>query len=128
MPSNTTVITRRIKQLEEENQTLKRNLIGMQRIVFLSHQRLMWHLKYPVCFVSDAKENNLVHYPNDLSSNEDTKRLSPTTETANGTRRLQDEINTLTKRNCGKNNLYLQSEPTLWPTIRKDVNFLILLF
>lgn len=50
----------------------------------------------------DAKENNLVHYQNDLSSNEETKRLSPTTETANGTRRLQDEINTLTKRNCGK--------------------------
>lgn len=44
----------------------------------------------------------MVHYPNDLSSNEETKRLSPTTETANGTRRLQDEINTLTKRNCGK--------------------------
>ncbi|KAE8752370.1 hypothetical protein FOCC_FOCC000842 [Frankliniella occidentalis] len=75
VPSNTTVITRRIKQLEEENQTLKRNLL-------------------------DAKENNLVHYPNDFASNEETKRLSPTTETANGTRRLQDEINTLTKRNC----------------------------
>lgn len=28
VPSNSTVITRRIKQLEEENQTLKRNLLG----------------------------------------------------------------------------------------------------
>jgi hypothetical protein len=33
---------------------------------------------------------------------EDVRRISPTSDSGNGMRRLQDEINTLTKKNCGK--------------------------
>jgi len=36
------------------------------------------------------------------STGEDVRRTSPTSETGNGMRRLQDEINTLTKKNYGK--------------------------
>lgn len=36
----------------------------------------------------------------DSKTNEEGRRISPTSETGNGMRKLQDEINTLTKRNC----------------------------
>lgn len=37
-----------------------------------------------------------------ITHTEDIKRHSPTTEFGNGTRKLQDEINVLTKKNCGE--------------------------
>lgn len=39
------------------------------------------------------------------TNNEDERRISPSGESGSGTRRLQDEINTLTKRNGGMNML-----------------------
>lgn len=39
---------------------------------------------------------------NDMVTNEEERRISPTSETGNGMRKLQDEINTLTKKNGGE--------------------------
>jgi hypothetical protein len=52
-------------------------------------------------FVSELKR--LVQNQGGTSAaGEDARRTSPTSETGNGMRRLQDEINTLTKKNCGE--------------------------
>ncbi|RZF34758.1 hypothetical protein LSTR_LSTR007810 [Laodelphax striatellus] len=68
---------KRMRLLEEENQQLIKNLAEVKSMV----------------------DNQ---YPNESSklNDESSRRISPTTETGNGMRRLQDEINTLTKRNC----------------------------
>jgi hypothetical protein len=52
-------------------------------------------------FVSELKR--LLQNQGGMSGvGEDMRRMSPTSEGGNGMRRLQDEINTLTKKNCGK--------------------------
>jgi len=56
---------------------------------------------YHQLFVSELK--HLVQNQDRMdSTGEDVRRTSPTSETGNGMRRLQDEINTLTKKNYGK--------------------------
>ncbi|XP_046676035.1 serine/threonine-protein kinase Genghis Khan isoform X4 [Homalodisca vitripennis] len=49
---------------------------------------------------TDVKNLVSTNFSNELTMNDDEKRISPTSESGNGMRRLQDEINTLTKRNC----------------------------
>lgn len=51
---------------------------------------------------TDMKNLGGGHFPNDHITNEEGRKISPSSETGNGMRRLQDEINTLTKRNGGK--------------------------
>lgn len=66
---------------------------------------------YHQLFISELKR--LVQNQGGASSaGEDIRRTSPTSETGNGMRRLQDEINTLTKKNCGKD--CYQSFFALW--------------
>jgi len=56
---------------------------------------------YHQLFVSELK--HLVQNQDGTdSTGEDVRRTSPTSDTGNGMRRLQDEINTLTKKNYGK--------------------------
>lgn len=51
--------------------------------------------------LADVKNLVSSNFSKELTTNEDERRISPSGESGNGTRRLQDEINTLTKRNCG---------------------------
>nr|CAD7392372.1 unnamed protein product [Timema cristinae] len=71
-PSNY-VLDERMRGLEEENERLTKNLEETKRSL---------------------------QQTSEISFLDDTKRISPTSEGGNGTRKLQDEINVLTKRNC----------------------------
>ncbi|XP_067007456.2 serine/threonine-protein kinase Genghis Khan isoform X3 [Anabrus simplex] len=71
--SNSLAVEKRIVELEEENVKLAKSL---------------------------AEAKNMAHFPIDGTSEDTTRRTSPSSETGNGMRKLQDEINVLTKRNC----------------------------
>nr|CAD7589040.1 unnamed protein product [Timema genevievae] len=71
-PSNY-ALDERMRGLEEENERLTKNLEETKRSL---------------------------QQTSEISFLDDTKRISPTSEGGNGTRKLQDEINVLTKRNC----------------------------
>ena len=55
---------------------------------------------YHQLFVSELK--HLIQNQDGTDNTGEDVRRSPTSETGNGMRRLQDEINTLTKKNYGK--------------------------
>ncbi|PNF42329.1 hypothetical protein B7P43_G05285, partial [Cryptotermes secundus] len=76
----------RLQQLEDENQRLLKNLTELKR---------------------------LLQNQGGLSGvGEDGRRISPTSESGNGMRRLQDEINTLTKKNCELESQLKQQQPS----------------
>jgi hypothetical protein len=64
-------------------------------------QNINFDISFLSSFVTELK--HLVQNQDGTSTTgEDVRKTSPTSETGNGMRRLQDEINTLTKKNYGK--------------------------
>ncbi|GFG29816.1 hypothetical protein Cfor_00242 [Coptotermes formosanus] len=83
---------KRLQQLEDENLRLLKNLTELKRLV--------------------------QNQGGTSAAGEDVRRLSPTSEPGNGMRRLQDEINTLTKKNCELESQLKQQQP---PDMKREI-------
>lgn len=96
--SENNLVEKRLKQLEEENLHLQKCLIGKVLFYQACKSYTSFNDFIITLLITEMKNvNNVGQYPLDATAHEDIK-----IDSGNGMRKLQDEINMLTKRNCGK--------------------------